>query len=268
MRRSKKALVALVLALGLSTGVSAASLRVDGMTVNSDVSPRVIGNTTYVSLRAVSQALRQDASISWEGQAVVRTNDLTMTAQSGDCFVQANGRALYVANAVRAEGGRILVPVRVLAKAMDAQVNWDAATGDVNIVRGSGAITPGEKAYSADDLYWLSRIISAESQGESMAGKIAVGNVVLNRVKSSDFPNSVYDVIFDSRWGGQFTPVSNGTIYNEPTAESVLAAKLCLDGANTVGSSLYFLAPAIAQNHWAMGSRTYVTTIGSHWFYL
>lgn len=268
MRRSKRLAAALLLALGLMGGASAASVRVDGAPVGADAAPRVIGNTTYVSLRAVTQALRRDAAISWEGRAVARTGDLTLTARPGDCYVEANGRALYVPGGVWAENGRILVPVRVLAKAMNAQVYWDAATGDVDIARGSGAITPGSAAYPADDLYWLSRIISAESQGEPMAGKIAVGNVVLNRVGDSEFPNTVHDVIFDQRWGGQFTPVRNGTIHQEPTAESVLAAKLCLDGANTVGKSLYFLAPAIASNHWAMGSRTYVATIGSHWFYL
>jgi N-acetylmuramoyl-L-alanine amidase len=94
-----------------------------------------------------------------------------------------------------------------------------------------------------------------------------VGNVVLNRVHSDEFPDTIYDVIFDSRWGGQFQPVSNGTIYDDPTEESVVAAKLCLEGANTAGASLYFLAPALTQNHWIMDNQTYVTTIGCHWFY-
>ena len=74
-------------------------------------------------------------------------------------------------------------------------------------------------------------------------------------------------VIFDSRWGGQFEPVRNGTIYDAPAPSSIVAAKLCLEGANAVGDSLYFLAPALTSNHWAMNQRTYVTTIGCHWFY-
>ena len=94
-----------------------------------------------------------------------------------------------------------------------------------------------------------------------------MGNVVLNRVADGGFPNTIYGVIFDDRWGGQFEPVRNGTIYDEPTEESVLAAKLCLEGANTAGDSLYFLAPALTTNHWIMQNRTYRTTIGSHWFY-
>ena len=113
----------------------------------------------------------------------------------------------------------------------------------------------------------MSRIISAESRGEPLAGKLAVGTVVLNRVASSQFPDTIYGVIFDDKWGVQFTPTANGTIYQEPTAESVLAAKLCLDGAREAGDSLYFLAPKIATNHWVMENRELVAIIGNHWFY-
>ncbi|SBV99642.1 Copper amine oxidase domain protein [uncultured Eubacteriales bacterium] len=267
MRRCAKLAFGLFLALALGVGAHAADLRVNGVDVHSDVAPRVIGGSTYVSLRAVTQALRGDAALSWEGQAVVRGSGITLTAAPGACYLEANGRALYIANGIQAETGRLLVPVRVLAKALGAEVYWDAATGDVNIQSGSGTITSGDAFYNANDLYWLSHIISAESQGEPLVGKIAVGNVILNRVKSDEFPNTIYDVIFDSAWGVQFTPVANGTIYQEPTAESVLAAKLCLDGANTAGSSLYFLAPALTNSRWAAQNRPYVTTIGAHQFY-
>lgn len=113
----------------------------------------------------------------------------------------------------------------------------------------------------------MSRIISAESRGEPLLGKIAVGTVVLNRVASKEFPNTIYDVIFDRKWGVQFQPTANGTIHNEPTAESVLAAKLVLEGARAAGDSLYFLAPDLTQNHWIMNNRDHVATIGCHWFY-
>ena len=130
------------------------------------------------------------------------------------------------------------------------------------------AVTSPDAAYNAVDFYWLSRIISAESRGEPMEGQIAVGNVVLNRVASPDSPDTIYGVIFDDRWGGQFEPVRNGTAYNTPTQESVQAAIACLAGENTVGESLYFLAPELTDNHWTMENRPYVTTIGAHWFYL
>ena len=94
-----------------------------------------------------------------------------------------------------------------------------------------------------------------------------MGNVVLNRVRSTEFPDTIYGVIFDDRWGGQFEPVRNGTVYHTPTEESVRAAVACLNGEHTVGDSLYFLAPALTDNHWTMENRDYVTTIGAHWFY-
>ena len=89
-------------------------------------------------------------------------------------------------------------------------------------------------------MYWLSRIICAEAGGESLAGQVAVGNVVLNRVDSDEFPNTIHEVIFDRKHAVQFEPVSNGTVYNEPTETSVQAAKLALQGVNTAGKSLYF----------------------------
>ena len=65
---------------------------------------------------------------------------------------------------------------------------------------------------------------------------------MLNRVASPRFPNSVYEVIFQRN---QFTPAANGSINRTPSAESVVAAKLCLDGANTAGSALYFVNPTV-----------------------
>lgn len=118
------------------------------------------------------------------------------------------------------------------------------------------------------DLYWLSRIISAESRGEDMTGQIAVGNVVLNRVKSAEFPNTIPSVIFDRKHDVQFTPVSNGTVYLPPTAQSIQAAKRALNGENTAGKALYFYAPALSQGTWINANRTYLKTIGCHRFYL
>ena len=87
--------------------------------------------------------------------------------------------------------------------------------------------------YSEEDLYWLARIISAESRGEPLEGQIAVGNVVLNRVDSDNYPDTIKEVIFDRNHGVQFEPVENGTVYDDPTPTSVLAAKLALEGAWT-----------------------------------
>lgn len=265
----RKFLASMLVCGGILLGSASAAgpLVVNGTQMGAEAATQLHRNTTYVSLRAVGQQLRSDAAITWEnGQAVVRTGDLELTARPGAKYIEVNGRTLHVPYGVWAVAGRVLVPVRVLAQAMGAQVDWNSATGQVTVT-GGGAVEGGDTAYEADDLYWLSRIVSAESRGEPLEGQIAVANVVLNRVKSSQFPNTIYDVIFDQKWGVQFTPVSNGTIYHAPTDQSVRAAKLALEGTNVVGDSLYFLAPALSTNSWVMENRELVTVIGNHWFY-
>lgn len=257
---------ALLLCAPLSAAAaSAPSLTVNGVDVTAEAMTTVWSNTTYVSLRALSGALDSSAAVSWENDvAWVQTSELSLAAKPGGSYILINGEKVPVPLGVKASQGRTLVPVRTLAQAFGASVHWNPATGEVSLTT---AKADNSGNYSADDIYWLSRIISAESQGEPLEGKIAVGNVVLNRVASPDFPNSIYDVIFDSRWNGQFEPVRNGSIYQTPTEESVLAAQLCLEGANVVGDSLYFLAPALAQNFWTVQNCEYVATIGCHDFY-
>ena len=263
----KRAVLGLALAVALVLPASAANvLTVNGQNLWNQTRARLVGgNTTYVSLRTVAGILAPDAAVSWEnGAAWVRGEGLTLRARPGDQWLTVNDRALYIPQGVRLEGGTTLVPIRVLAQALGGRVDWSARDG-VTLTRGSGR--PGPAPYTEDELYWMSRIISAESRGEPLLGKLAVGTVVLNRAASGEFPNTVYDVIFDRQWGVQFTPVANGTVYDEPTQESVLAAKLVLDGARAAGDSLYFIAPELTNNHWVMENQTYVTTIGCHWFY-
>ncbi len=124
------------------------------------------------------------------------------------------------------------------------------------------------KGYSDTDLYWLSRIIYAEARGESYKGKVAVGNTVLNRVKSSDFPDTVKGVIFDTKYGVQYTPVANGTIYNTPDTSCINAAKDALSGVNFIGKCMYFYNPRKATSSWISNNRPYYTTIGNHAFHL
>lgn len=122
--------------------------------------------------------------------------------------------------------------------------------------------------YTSKDVFWLARIIEAEAGGEPYEGKVAVGNVVLNRVKSKDFPNTIYDVIFEY-YGNipQFSPVANGTIYNTPSQESINAAKDALNGYKPVGNATYFFNPNKAAGSWIVKSKSYVAKIGSHVFY-
>ena len=261
-------LLLLMLGLLLSGAVNgkAISLEIDGST--SDVSVSLYNATSYVPLRAVTKLLTPNAQISWKNrQAVVTSNTLYLTARPGDHYLNANGRMLYIKDGVRLINGSTWIPIRVLVKAMGGTTSWNNHTQTVSVTRGHGTILSGDQYYDSASVYWLSRIIHAESTGEPLNGKIAVGNVILNRVKSPEYPYSIYHVIFDETYGVQFEPVRNGTIYDMPDEESILAAKLCLDGASVVGNSLYFLNPDKSSSRWAIQNCTFVATIGQHQFY-
>ena len=264
----KKLLVSLLIVCLITAVIPSAeavTLQVNGTVLTNTA---VYNSTTYVSLRSISLLLSPGAQVTWENnQAVVRTSKLTVTARPGSLYIDANGRKLYAADGVKLANGTTMVPVRVIAKAVGASVSWNASTQKAVVTSGTGTITSGDNFYNSDAVYWLSRIINAESSGEPLKGKIAVGNVIMNRVTSPDFPNSIYGVIFDKTGGTQFTPVANGTIYNMPSADSILAAKLCLDGASVAGSSLFFLNPVTATSSWIAKNRAYVATIGNHVFY-
>ncbi len=229
----------------------------------------IIGSTTYVSLRAFCDLLG-DCKITWNDAtktATVKRGALDVTVTNGDLYIYARGRCFYTVDRVRIIDDRICVPIRPLAKAFGVDVSWDASRRAVLLTNTGRLIQSGDEFYKTNDLYWLSRIISAEAKGESLAGQIAVGNVVLNRVSSKSYPNTVYGVIFDKRGGTQFSPVSFGTIYQNPTASSIIAAKICLEGYSISNDILFFMNPRIATNNWISQNRRFEFTIGNHDFY-
>ncbi len=112
------------------------------------------------------------------------------------------------------------------------------------------------------NVYLLARIISAEARGESYRGQVAVGAVVLNRVESSQFPNTLAGVIYQK---GAFTAIDDGQ-FNEPIADSAYrAAREALAGADPTGGCLYYYNPATATSSWIY-SLPVKMTIGKHRF--
>lgn len=241
------------------------TVEVDGEILTADTDPFILRGTAFVPLAAFVREM-DAGQLTWDGaSARLDTDDLDLTATPGQLWLEANGRALYVPLSVRLVDGRIMVPVRTAALLFGADVVWDEAAQTVRVSDADQILESGDTYYDTDTLYWLSRVISAESRGEPLVGQVAVGNVALNRVASPDFPNTLYSVIFQP---GQFEPVENGTIYQEPYHLSVTAAKLCLEGAQVIGDCLYFFAPDLSPGTWIVSNRTYYTTIGCHRFYL
>ena len=226
-------------------------------------------DTTYVDL-AEFAARMDSVRMTWDeaaGTATVQGNGLTVTMGNGADYLNANGRYLWCPAGVFAGEGYAYVPLRVAAKILGADVSWNEEEFAAYVVSGGGVITSGDAFYDEGELYWLSRIIYSEAGIEPFTGQIAVGNVVLNRVRSEQFPDTIYEVIFDRAYGVQFTPTANGTIYCDPDEEAIIAAKLCLEGYTLSEGILYFLNPALSSNFWVPNNRDYVMTIAGHDFY-
>ena len=193
---------------------------------------------------------------------------LLLTAVCGEEYLTANGRCIWAPAGVRMVDDTLMAPIRCLAGIFDLDVVWHEETRSVSLdSRQLDILEDAESVYDEEDLYWLSHIIYAESGNQPLDGMIGVGNVVLNRVADPTCPDTIYDVIFDTRYGVQFSPIETGGIYEDPNELSIVAAKLCLEGANVAEDSLFFVNPAIGVSSWFRDTRTYVCTIADHAFY-
>ena len=125
----------------------------------------------------------------------------------------------------------------------------------------AGATTASASILSADHRL-LSKLVYAEARGESYKGQVAVAAVVLNRVASASFPNTISGVIYQS---GAFSYVSNGSINNVPDATAIRAARDALNGWDPTGGCLYYYNPKKTGDKW-IRTRTVKTVIGNHRF--
>lgn len=242
-------------------------VKVNDRTVAMDTNPYISGNHTLVPIRFVATALNFE-EISWDsGEKAVTIkdngNEILLEIGSGDAWV--NGEKTELGTPARIKNNRTYIPVRFVAENMGAEVSWDNENRTVNIYK-AGVVS--DMPYMEDELFWLARIIHAEAQGEPYEGKLAVGNVVLNRVRDKAFPNTIYEVIFDRKNGVQFTPVANGAIYNNPSNACYYAADQALKGNSVVGKSLFFCNPITSTNSWIIKNRPLFSVIGKHNFYL
>jgi len=115
---------------------------------------------------------------------------------------------------------------------------------------------------SKADLELLSRVIYGEARGENFEGQVAVGAVVLNRVKNPQFPKTIRDVIYQA---GAFTAVADHQIHLAPDSEAYRAAEAALSGLDPTNGALYYYNPRIATDRW-IKSRPVIKRIGNHTF--
>ena len=127
---------------------------------------------------------------------------------------------------------------------------------------GSSSSSSGLNGYSSAEVYLLARTIYAEGRGEPYTGQVAIGAVVLNRVRSRQFPNTISGVVYQKH---AFTAVSDGQINLTPNETAMRAAKDAINGWDPTGGAIYYYNPAVATSAWIFDRQT-VTVIGKHVF--
>ncbi|MGG5252689.1 cell wall hydrolase [Neobacillus sp. SM06] len=190
---------------------------------------------------------------------------------------------------VIATGFMLTMSVGVLTTQSEAATNYTVKSGDtywkvasrfgVSVVglkkannatsnmlfAGQNLVIPNT-TLSLADKELLAKLVHAEAKGEPYAGKVAVATVVLNRVASPDFPNTVREVIYQKAGGHYaFTPVQNGAINEAPDAASRAAVNEALAYRGQGNGSLFFYNPKTAVSKWVY-SREVTVTIGNHRF--
>ena len=132
----------------------------------------------------------------------------------------------------------------------------------MGIYNSSNSSSSSGTSSNSSNVNLLARVIHGEARGEPYAGKVAVGAVVLNRVKSSSFPNTIAGVVYQA---GAFDAVSDGQINLSPDSSALKAAQDAINGWDPSYGAIYYFNPATATNKW-IWSRPLTVTIGKHRF--
>ena len=154
----------------------------------------------------------------------------------------------------------------------DKLKRWGYYTGNVDGIAGtktlaamgitSNSSSGGSSTNNSSNVNLLARAIYGEARGEPYTGQVAVGAVIMNRVKSSKFPNTISGVIYQS---GAFDAVSDGQINLNPDSTAKKAAQDALNGWDPSYGAIYYFNPSTATNKW-IWSRPLTVTIGKHRF--
>ncbi len=212
--------------------------------------------------------------ISYESENVQEDTVRTVGLEAAACSLAVEEKAVWE----EAEGAAAEMPAETAAEMPAETVAEMPAEVEARLEEGMEEAEPTEadsgRVYelSEEDYDALLRLVEAEASGEDIKGKMLVANVVLNRVESSSFPDTVKEVIYQRHNGrAQFSPVATGKIDRVAVSEeTVEAVERALCGEDESCGALYFVAPAYADaaNHrWFQKNLTWLFSYNGHEFY-
>lgn len=175
-----------------------AALLSDASSRTCSAGTTVVEGETYLAAAPVLRALYPGLAVTEQADTLsAQGDDLHLEALAGEAYFTVNDRCFYVPCFVQAAEGQVYLPLDTFAEALGCTPSTDPTTGDLRLSQtGAPATAP---VYPEEDLYWLSRAIYSESGNQPMAGRIAVGTVILNRVADPAFPDTIKDVVFAPR---------------------------------------------------------------------
>ena len=242
---------------------------VNGSFIKCAEKPILINGSAYIPLRAFADAV--GGTTSWNGE-----NKSAIMYKDWHTFVFFPGYGYSIIDGVEKTHKAVLhnnvtfVPVRAVAETLGYDVWWDKGSLTVKITA-PGVVVPEylkDYSYTHEDIYYLGKITQIESGYQHFQVKLGVAAIILNRVRSSQFPNTVKGVIFDTRYSTQFPPAHTEKFATlVPSADTLIAAKCALHGVNLVGNSLYFVDTPYARGSWIDNNRRHYVTLHDMSFY-
>lgn len=202
-------------------------------TVSQGDSLYLIGKRYDTTVSAIKKANNLSGDLIYPGQILVIPSSV-YTVKSGDTLYLIAKRNGITLNSLRTANNKwddTIYPGQVL------KLPEGTSSGNNVTVSSYSGVIP----YSSGELDLLARLITAEAESEPYSAKVAVGAVVVNRVKDPRFPNSINDVIYEKSYGYyQFTPVENGWIYKPASESSKKAANEVLKGSDPSNGAVYY----------------------------
>lgn len=248
MRLKHKVMLLFLLLLLIGGSVFAGNevtVVVNGQPIVNDSLIIINGNQPYVSVSEISSKF--GAQVTWldvAELAVVNYEEKYISFSADEKEMTINNEITEMEGPSVIFNNRIYAPLKSMMDIFPAEYEYDEMTITLKINSERIVIEEAEKItlnYTEEDVMWLARIVEVEGRGSSLEKRLAVANVVLNRVASPSFPATIFEVIFQAGKAIQFPPAHKESFYTlVPTYTSIVAAKKALHGDNNIETCLYF----------------------------